>query len=167
MAKRSRRKECRSTPRRGCFSPMSCYIITSTHSIQYNLHSTFILHLSNLRYYVGSFHCYLSPGAAPNSSRSVCGTSARAARAIYWPVHLFLESFPGSWAATKPSQLPSPHFSPFRWSGPLGRREKSSLPLRCSALLCCTLRDRNHPLSFFLSVHLHLHIPHLLSFCSC
>lgn len=35
-----------------------------------------------------------SPGAAPKSSGSVCGTSARAARALPWPVHIFLESFP-------------------------------------------------------------------------
>ncbi|KAG8353523.1 hypothetical protein FVEN_g12930 [Fusarium venenatum] len=43
-----------------------------------------------------------SPGAAPKSSGSVCGTSARAARAFRWPVHIFLESFPDGNHLTAP-----------------------------------------------------------------
>ncbi|KPA43333.1 hypothetical protein FLAG1_03712 [Fusarium langsethiae] len=53
-------------------------------AIVYNPHSTYAAQKASIP----------SPGAAPKSSGSVCGTSARAARAFPWPVHIFLESFP-------------------------------------------------------------------------
>jgi hypothetical protein len=43
-----------------------------------------------------------SPGAAPKSSGSVCGTSTREARASCWSVHIFLESFPDGNHLTAP-----------------------------------------------------------------
>lgn len=65
-------------------------------------------------------------------------------------MHLFLESFPGSWTATKPPSYLPPPLLPIPLVRPFGTKREALLP---SALLCPTLlyASRQEPSAVFLS----------------